>query len=71
MSKQKIVLKTMNHSTINMILKNKDRIMERVKFAVPMTSTITLKKHGKVMEEVKKFSMYACRVSSSIKSLSA
>ena len=71
MRKQKIVLKTMNHSTINMILKNKGKIMERVKFSVPMTSTITLRKHGKVMEEVKKFSMCGFRVSSSIKSLSA
>ena len=71
MRKQKIVLKTMNHSTINMILKNKGKIMERVKFAVPMTSTIKLRKHGKVMEEVKKFSMCGFRVSSSIKSLSA
>ena len=61
----------MNYSTINMILTNKDKIMERVKFAVPMTSTITLRKHGKVMEEVEKFSACGCRISVSVKPHSA
>ena len=61
----------MNYSTINMILKNKDKIMERVKFAVPMTSTITLRKHGKVIEEVEKFSACGCRISVSVKPHSA
>lgn len=61
----------MNHSTINMIRKNKDKITERVKFAVPMTSTITLGKHGKVMEEVEKFSACGCRISVSVKPRSA
>ena len=54
-----------------MILKNKDKIMERVKFAVPMTSTITLRKHGKVIEEVEKFSACGCRISVSVKPHSA
>ncbi|TKC36546.1 hypothetical protein EI555_008341, partial [Monodon monoceros] len=36
------------------ILKNKDKIMEHVKSAVPMMSTIILKKRGKVMEEMEK-----------------
>ena len=61
----------MNYSTINMILKNKDKIMEHVKFAVPMTSTMTLRKHGKVMEEVEKFSACGCRISVSVKPHSA
>ncbi|XP_069396817.1 putative CENPB DNA-binding domain-containing protein 1 [Delphinus delphis] len=44
----------MNHSTIGIVLKNKDKIMEHVKSAVPMMSTIKLKKHGKVMKEMEK-----------------
>ena len=44
----------MNCSTIGTILKNKDKIMEHVKSAVPMMSTIISKKHGKVMEEMEK-----------------
>ena len=44
----------MNHSTIGTILKNKDKIMEHVKSAVPMMSTIISKKRGNVMEEVEK-----------------
>ena len=36
----------MNRSTISMILKNKDKIMEHVKSAVLMLSTIILKKCG-------------------------
>ena len=36
----------MNHSTIGMILKNKDKVMEHVKSAVPMMLTIISKKHG-------------------------
>ena len=32
----------------------KDKTMKRVKSAVPMMSTIILKKHGKVMEEMEK-----------------
>ncbi|XP_068420258.1 tigger transposable element-derived protein 1-like [Eschrichtius robustus] len=43
-----------NRSTIGTILKNKDKIMEDVKSAVPMMLTITLKKSGKVMEEMEK-----------------
>ena len=37
---------TMHHPTISTILKNKDKMMERVKSAVSMMSKITLKKHG-------------------------
>ena len=44
----------MNHSTISTILKNKDKIMEYVKSAVPMMSMIIAKKRGKVMEEIEK-----------------
>ncbi|XP_069901610.1 putative CENPB DNA-binding domain-containing protein 1 [Globicephala melas] len=44
----------MNHSTIGIVLKNKDKIMEHVKSAVPMMLTIKLKKHGKVMKEMEK-----------------
>ena len=44
----------MNSSTISTLLKNKDKIMEHVKSAVLMTSTIISKKHGKVMEEMEK-----------------
>ncbi|KAJ8787021.1 hypothetical protein J1605_023163 [Eschrichtius robustus] len=44
----------MNCSTIGTILKNKDTIMERVKSAVPMMSTIISKKRGKVMGEMEK-----------------
>ncbi|TEA42510.1 hypothetical protein DBR06_SOUSAS25010007, partial [Sousa chinensis] len=44
----------MNHSTIGTILKNKDKIMEYVKSAVPMMLTIISKKHGKMMEEKEK-----------------
>ena len=44
----------MNCSTISTILKNKDKIMEHVKSAVLMMSTVILKKHGKVLEEMEK-----------------
>ena len=44
----------MNHSTISIILKNKNNIMEHVKSAVPMMSTIILKKCGKMLEEMEK-----------------
>ena len=44
----------MNHWTIGMIQKNKDKIMEHVKSAVPMMLTIILKKCGKVMDEMEK-----------------
>ena len=44
----------MNCSTIGMILKNKDKIMEHVKSAVPMMLTVISKKHGKVMDEMEK-----------------
>ena len=37
-----------------MIQKNKDKIMEHVKSAVPMMLTIILKKCGKVMDEMEK-----------------
>ena len=42
----------MNHSTIGTILKNEDKIMEHVKSAVPMMSTIISKKRGKEMEKL-------------------
>ena len=45
----------MNCSTIGMILKNKDEIMDYVKSAVPVMLTIISKQHGKVMEEMEKF----------------
>ncbi|TEA38794.1 hypothetical protein DBR06_SOUSAS610161, partial [Sousa chinensis] len=45
---------SMNRSTISTILKNKDKIMEHVKSAVPKMSTIVSKKRGKVMEEMEK-----------------
>ncbi|XP_057390086.1 tigger transposable element-derived protein 1-like isoform X2 [Balaenoptera acutorostrata] len=44
----------LNRSTIGSIVKNKDKIMEHVKSAMPMTSTIITKKRGKVMEEMEK-----------------
>ena len=44
----------MNHSTTGTILKNKDKIMEHVKAAVMMMSTMISKKRGKVMEEMEK-----------------
>ena len=45
----------MNCSTISMILENKDQIMEHLKSAMPITSTLILKKHEKVIEEMEKF----------------
>ena len=44
----------MNHSTINKILKNKNKIVEHVKSAVPVMWTIISKKRGKVMEDMVK-----------------
>ena len=44
----------MNRSTIGTILKNKDKLMEHVKSAVPMMLTVISKKCGKVMEEMGK-----------------
>ena len=41
----------MNRSTVGTIYKSKDRIMEHVKSAVPMQSTIISKKRGKLIEE--------------------
>ena len=58
----------MNCSTIGTILINKDKIMEHVKCAVPMMSTIVLKKCGKVIEEMEKLlsvwmqEQHQCRV---------
>lgn len=43
-----------NCSPINMVLKKKDELMEHVKSAVLMASTIKSKKQGRVMEEVEK-----------------
>ena len=43
-----------NCSTISMILKNKNNIMECVKSAVLMMPTIISKKHRKVLEEMEK-----------------
>ena len=44
----------MNRSTIGTIMKNKEKIVEHVKSAVPMQSTIISKKRGKVIEEMEK-----------------
>ncbi|XP_067944941.1 tigger transposable element-derived protein 1-like [Watersipora subatra] len=44
----------LNRSTVGTIYKQKDRIMERVKGAVPMQSTIISKKRGKIIEEMEK-----------------
>ena len=44
----------MNRSTISMILKNKEKIMEHVKSTVPRMSAALSKKQGKVMEETEK-----------------
>ncbi|XP_068238407.1 tigger transposable element-derived protein 1-like [Palaemon carinicauda] len=44
----------LNRSTVGTIYKSKDRIMEHVKSAVPMASTIISKKRGKCMEEMEK-----------------
>ena len=44
----------MNRSTIGTIYKQKDCIMEHVKGAVPMQSTIISKRRGKVLEEMEK-----------------
>ncbi|XP_068234250.1 putative CENPB DNA-binding domain-containing protein 1 [Palaemon carinicauda] len=44
----------LNRSTVGTIYKQKDRIMEHVKGAVPMQSTIISKKRGKIIEEMEK-----------------
>lgn len=44
----------MNRSTVGTILKNKEKIVEHVKFPVPMQSTIITKRRGKVIEEMEK-----------------
>ena len=44
----------MNLSTVGTIIKNKEKIVEHVKSAVPMQSTIISKKRGKVIEEMEK-----------------
>ncbi|XP_045117649.1 tigger transposable element-derived protein 1-like [Portunus trituberculatus] len=44
----------MNRSTVGTIIKNKEKIVEHVKSAVPMQSTIISKKRGKVIEEMEK-----------------
>ena len=44
----------MNRSTVGTIYKSKDRVMEHVKSAVPMQSTIISKKRGKLIEETEK-----------------
>ena len=61
----------MNHPTICMILKKKDKIMEHVKPAVPKMSKTMLMKCGKVMEEMENFSMCGCRISIRVKSCPA
>ena len=48
----------MNCSAIGTILKNKDKIVEHVKSAVPMMPTVISKKHGTVMEEMEKLSVW-------------
>ena len=45
----------MNYSTIGIIIKNTDKIMEHVKSAMPMMLTIISKKHGKIIEKMGKF----------------
>ncbi|XP_068229516.1 tigger transposable element-derived protein 1-like [Palaemon carinicauda] len=44
----------LNRLTVGTIYKQKDRIMEHVKGAVPMQSTIISKKRGKIIEEMEK-----------------
>ncbi|XP_067944890.1 tigger transposable element-derived protein 1-like [Watersipora subatra] len=44
----------LNRSTVGTIYKQKDCIMEHVKGAVPMQSTIISKKKGKIIEEMEK-----------------
>ena len=44
----------MNRSTVDTIYKSKDRIMEHVRSAVPMQSTIISKKRGKLIKETEK-----------------
>ncbi|XP_067932973.1 tigger transposable element-derived protein 1-like [Watersipora subatra] len=44
----------LNRSTVGTIYKQKDCIMEHVKGAVPMQSTIISKKRGKIIEEMEK-----------------
>ncbi|XP_043291812.1 tigger transposable element-derived protein 1-like isoform X1 [Cervus canadensis] len=44
----------LNRSTIGTIVKNKDKILEHVKSAVSMMSTIISKRRGKAMEEMEK-----------------
>ncbi|XP_068247804.1 tigger transposable element-derived protein 1-like [Palaemon carinicauda] len=44
----------LNRSTVGTIYKQKDRIMEHVKGAVPMQSTIISKRRGKIIEEMEK-----------------
>ena len=43
-----------NCSTMNIILKNKDKVTEHVKSDLPMMCAIISKKHGKVMVEMEK-----------------
>ena len=40
-----------NCSTMNIILKNKDKVTEHVKSNLPMMCTIISKKHGKVIDK--------------------
>ena len=47
----------MNCSTISTIYKQKDRIMEHVKNAVMMQSTVITKKRGRTIEEMEKLLM--------------
>ena len=44
----------MNRSTVGTIMNNKEKVVEHVKSAVPMQSTIISKKRGKVIEEMEK-----------------
>ena len=43
-----------NCSTMNKILKSKDKVTDLVKSDLPMMCTIMSKKHGEVMEEMEK-----------------
>ena len=43
-----------NCSTMNIILKNKDKVTECVKSDLPIMCTIISKKHRKVLEEMEK-----------------
>ena len=53
----------MNRSTIGTIYKQKDRIMEHVKSAVGMQSTIINKKRGKLIKRWRNFRVFGSKIS--------